>query len=221
VFASDALRGRLTYANAMATGAMFVALGGGAYALTGAPDSAGVFHGCVSNKTGVLRVAKSASACHKARVRGRRRDPGEFAVSWNQQGPRGIQGIQGTQGTQGVQGIQGPPGTVRRAYGYIASNGTLDTGRSANLTVAKITGQSGAYCVRPAAGSGIDPTTVRPVVSADLAEGVGSAHTAQISSYAYYPAQCPSAAGWEIYTQRQDNTYTLIPADAGFSIVVP
>jgi hypothetical protein len=34
----------------MATGAMFVALGGGAYSITGIPDSSGVFHGCISKR---------------------------------------------------------------------------------------------------------------------------------------------------------------------------
>lgn len=97
-----AVRSRLTYANVMATGAMFVALGGGAYALSGIPDGGGVFHGCVSNSTGALRVVNSASSCHKAVRHGRHRNPGEFAVSWNQQGPRG------PQGTQGIQGPQGP-----------------------------------------------------------------------------------------------------------------
>ena len=51
----NAVRSRLTYANVMATGAMFIALGGGAYALSGVPDRGGVYHGCVA-KSGALRV---------------------------------------------------------------------------------------------------------------------------------------------------------------------
>jgi hypothetical protein len=85
-----AVRSRLTYANVVATGALFVALGGGAYALSGVPDSRGVFHGCVSHKTGLLRVVNGASACRKARGRGKHRDPGELAVSWNQSPTRMI-----------------------------------------------------------------------------------------------------------------------------------
>ena len=80
---------RLTYSNVMATVAAFLASGGGAYALSGVPDRGGVFHGCVSNRTGVLRVVKSASSCHRAKSRGRHRDPGEFAVRWNQTGRPG------------------------------------------------------------------------------------------------------------------------------------
>jgi hypothetical protein len=80
----------------MATAAVFIALGGGAYALSGIPDRGGTFHGCVSRKTGLLRVVKSAKSCRKARRHGRHKDLGEFAVSWGQQGPRGVPGTNGT-----------------------------------------------------------------------------------------------------------------------------
>jgi hypothetical protein len=99
------IRSRLTYANVMATGAMFVALGGGAYALSGIPDRSGVYHGCVDPKTGALRVAKAATSCRKTRTlrrHGRRvRVLGESAIAWNQQGPRGLQGLQGATGPAG------------------------------------------------------------------------------------------------------------------------
>jgi hypothetical protein len=105
-----ALGSRLTYANVMATVAVFLALGGGAYALSGIPDRGGVFHGCVSNSTGVLRVVKSSSSCHRAVRHGKHRNPGESAVAWNQQGRPGIQGLQGLQGVQGVPGATGATG---------------------------------------------------------------------------------------------------------------
>src|SRR5262249_51946554 len=104
------IRLRLTYANVMATGAMFFALAGGTYALTGVPDQSGVFHGCVSNQTGVLRVVKSASSCRHARVRRRHRDLGEFAVAWNQRGQPGAKGIKGAKGLSGARGPTGPRG---------------------------------------------------------------------------------------------------------------
>ncbi len=117
----SAVRSRLTYANVMATGAMFVALGGGAYALSGVPDKSGVFHGCVSGRTGALRVAKSASSCHKATGHGRHRNPGEFAVEWNQRGQPGANGLNGTNGAKGASGTNGTNGatklTVREATG--------------------------------------------------------------------------------------------------------
>ena len=63
----NGIRSRLSYANVMATGAMFLALGGGAYALSGVPDRSGVFHGCVAT-SGALRVVTKASSCRKAKT---------------------------------------------------------------------------------------------------------------------------------------------------------
>ena len=101
---------RPTYANMMATAAMFVALSGGAYALSGVPSTTGVLHGCVSNRTGVLRVVRSARSCAKAHGQGRHRGPGETAISWSQQGPRGPQGIPGAPGQRGIPGAPGQKG---------------------------------------------------------------------------------------------------------------
>jgi hypothetical protein len=122
----NGIRSRLSYANVMATGAMFLALGGGAYALSGVPDRSGVFHGCVAT-SGALRVVAKASSCRKAKTvkRGTRRVriPGESAISWNQQGRPGLQGGPGVQGVQGVQGLVGP------TAGFAStSNGTPPSG---------------------------------------------------------------------------------------------
>ena len=99
---------RLTYANVMATVAVFLALGGGAYALTGIPDRGGVYHGCVDRSTSVLRVVKAASSCRKAKTvkRGTRRVriPGESAIAWNQQGRAGVNGTNGLNGANGANG---------------------------------------------------------------------------------------------------------------------
>ena len=99
-----ALGSRLTYANVMATVAVFLALGGGAYALSGIPDRSGVYHGCVAT-SGALRVVAKASSCRKAKTvrHGRRRVriPGESAIAGNQQGRPGIHGQPGSQGQPG------------------------------------------------------------------------------------------------------------------------
>jgi hypothetical protein len=114
-----AVRSRLTYANVVATGALFVALGGGAYALSGVPDRSGVYHGCVAT-SGALRVVARASSCRKAKIvrlgKRRVRIPGEFAVGWNQQGPRGLQGIPGEQGNPGTPGAPGASATKLFAW---------------------------------------------------------------------------------------------------------
>jgi hypothetical protein len=102
------LRSHLSYANVVATGALFVALGGGAYALSGVPDRGGVYHGCVAS-SGALRVVASASLCRKTKTvrRGGRRVriPGETAIVWNQQGRPGATGTNGTKGTNGTTNL--------------------------------------------------------------------------------------------------------------------
>jgi hypothetical protein len=143
------LRSRLTYANVMATVAVFLALGGGAYALSGIPDGGGVYHACVAS-SGALRVVTKASSCLKARTvkRGKRRVriPGESAIAWNQQGLRGIQGGQGPQGQQGGQGQNGAAGatkvvvrsstntTTTNAQNVTCSAGEMATGGGGDVT---------------------------------------------------------------------------------------
>ena len=78
----------ITYANVVSTLALFVVLGGGAYAVTGRATASGVIHGCVASN-GTLRIVGNSHACHKARRHGKHRTPGETPISWNQQGPAG------------------------------------------------------------------------------------------------------------------------------------
>jgi hypothetical protein len=114
----NGIRSHLSYANVMATGAMFVALGGGAYALSGVPDAGGVYHGCVDNKTRALRVVTNASSCRKAKIikrSGRRvRLAGESAIAWNQQGRAGANGTDGLPGANGTNGANGATKVVVR-----------------------------------------------------------------------------------------------------------
>ncbi len=132
-----AVRSRLTYANVIATIALFLALGGGAYALTGIPDRGGVYHGCVDPKTSVLRVVKAASACRKAKTvkQGTRRIriPGESAIAWNQQGRSGQNGLNGAPGQPGEPGQPGTAVAFARVNAFSGNTRTLDTGRSHNI----------------------------------------------------------------------------------------
>jgi hypothetical protein len=149
------LHSRLTYANVMATVAVFLALGGGAYALSGIPDRGGVFHGCVSNRTGVLRVAKSASSCQKAKARGKHKTPGESAITWNQKGQLGANGKDGTNGTNGKDGSNGLNGT----------NGTNGTNGATNTVVRAHNGAT--------AGDGLDSSAQAACNPGEHATGGG------------------------------------------------
>jgi hypothetical protein len=103
------LRRHLTYANVVASLALFVALSGGVAFAVSRPGSDGTITGCYAKKKGTLRVVKAASRCTKK----------EVAISWSQRGPRGQggdagasgpQGPKGDTGTQGLKGDAGPRG---------------------------------------------------------------------------------------------------------------
>jgi hypothetical protein len=131
------VRSRLSYANVTATFAVFLGLGGGAYALTGVPDSNGIFYGCVSAKTGALRVVQSAKSCRKARTVTRNRKkvrlPGELAIAWNQKGAVGATGAVGAPGPAGPAGPAGSAGPAGPFPATLAS-GTSLTGAYRSYT---------------------------------------------------------------------------------------
>lgn len=77
--------------HAVAFGALFVALGGGAIAAI--PDSGGVIHACYKSN-GDLRVVDSSS--------GKTCKANETALDWNQRGPKGEPGPQAPPGSGGV-----------------------------------------------------------------------------------------------------------------------
>ncbi len=97
--------GSLSYANVMATVALFAALGGGAFAATGGLKSkTGVVHGCVSRSTHVLRVLKAGKHCGR----------GSVALNFNSKGVAGVAGAVGPTGPAGAPGQRGPAGLPGR-----------------------------------------------------------------------------------------------------------
>jgi hypothetical protein len=108
----------LTFSNVMAAIALFVALGGGAYAAVGNPfvGNGGTIQGCVKN--GVLDVVKAGKRCPRHAT----------PLRFNQVGPQGKQGTQGVQGAQGNQGIRGPQGVqgIQGIQGLTGGTGPSD-----------------------------------------------------------------------------------------------
>ena len=95
-----ALRGGLTYANVLATGAIFIALGGGAYAVTALPSANSVVFACAKKKGGALRTVTKSQRCKR----------GERKISWNVGGQAGPGGSEGTVGgSPGPAGVAGAP----------------------------------------------------------------------------------------------------------------
>jgi hypothetical protein len=83
--------------------ALFVALGGSAYAVSTSKPT-GVLKACVSDQTGAMRLLRQGSC-----------KPSEHMVRWNVAGPAGPAGAAGAQGSQGPQG---PTGTVDTSNFY-------------------------------------------------------------------------------------------------------
>src|SRR5271165_1163386 len=114
---ASTMRKHLTYANVLSTVSVFLALGGGAYALGSGFAVAGALRGCVDKKTGALRLVKPGKRCHRR----------ETAVVWNQHGqpgPQGAAGI-GSPGPQGSPGRQGDPGPAGVAAAFQARAGAF------------------------------------------------------------------------------------------------
>ena len=82
---------RMTFSNVTSVIALFVALGGGAWAATSFIGSDGQLHACVDKK-GTLRLVKSGKKC----------GPGETRIAWGQRGPRGLRGASGLAGRDGA-----------------------------------------------------------------------------------------------------------------------
>jgi len=96
------LRPRLSYANVAATLAVFIALGGGAYAATG---------GLVASN-GTVRLCVGAHGALSAAKAGRRCARGARTIVIDQRGPSGPIGATGPTGATGASGLQGPAGPL-------------------------------------------------------------------------------------------------------------
>jgi hypothetical protein len=200
------LRARLTYANVMATVAVFVALGGSSYAaikvtgrnvprdaLTGA-DIKNLTGADVRNNslTGVDVKNLGSGDVANGRLLAEDFAPGQL--------PQGERGPQGVQGQQGPPGQPGAPGSAV-AYAKLKSDLTLDATRSKNvasITKGSLLGtpQTGKWCV--------DATVPVNHVVATLADGFPGEISADLDSLFLCPAGADALV--EIWTSAGDAT---------------
>jgi hypothetical protein len=124
-------RSRLSYSNVVATIAVFIALGGGAYAASsGGIGSGGKLVQCVG-KGGKERAIPTGRSCKRGEKEvdvNEQGVPGAIGPQGNQgvQGKQGVQGIQGTPGATGMQGLKGDPGTPAVTFWAVFDgNGTV------------------------------------------------------------------------------------------------
>jgi hypothetical protein len=127
---------RLTYANVTATLALFLALGGGAWAV-GTTRSARVIHACYAGKSGALHVSASGRCRH-----------GQHALSWNRTGPAGQPGASGQPGPAGQPGAPGQPGAGQAFDVFFANPASPKTvSTSATTILSQPSLPAGAYAI--------------------------------------------------------------------------
>src|SRR3954462_14042724 len=73
-------------------------------------DSQGVYHGCVGNGSGILRVVAPGESCKAS----------ETAIDWSRTGPQVIQGPKGDTGSTGPPGPAGSTGPTGPAGAGLA-----------------------------------------------------------------------------------------------------
>jgi hypothetical protein len=150
------LRSRLTYANVVASIALFASLGGGAYAALKLPkDSVGA----TQIKPNAVRSSEVKNGSLKATDFASGQLP---AGAQGAQGPKGDTGSPGTNGTHGIDGLNG----TARAYGHVAPNGGLTASKGVGSV--DHVASTGTYCIHV---PGVDNTTTGIVLTPELEQG--------------------------------------------------
>jgi hypothetical protein len=139
------LRSHFSYANVMATIAVFIALGGGAYAALKLPR----------NSVGSAQI--KANAVSSSKVKPRSLLASDFRAgqlprgAQGARGPQGLPGTNGTNGTNGTSGTNGEPGSAA-AYARLGADGVLDAGsppQNKNITQSMVQHNPGTNSTGP------------------------------------------------------------------------
>ncbi|MDP1848672.1 MAG: collagen-like protein [Solirubrobacteraceae bacterium] len=134
----DSLRHRLSYANVVASLALFVALGGTGYAavtITGKNVKDGTLTGKdIKNSSVASADIKNGSLLTQ-----------DFKAGQLPAGAPGAPGQPGQRGAPGDKGDPGEPGSAR-AYAFVNSDGSVDETRSKGVADANVAGVGNSYC---------------------------------------------------------------------------
>jgi Collagen triple helix repeat (20 copies) len=218
------ITGRLTYANLLATLALFVALGGSSYA------AVKLAPGSIGNKE-LRNGAVTSDKVKKGSLQARDFKAGQLPRgATGPQGPAGPQGPQGATGGQGLAGAQGAKGDAgpagpqgsggpqgpagsARAYGLVAPDGSLSRSKNASVTRT----DTGRYCVRVA---GVDFATTGLVASLDVDHAAGGG-VGNLDVNTNSIASCAGGARVNTYLMTIGSGLTRSYADLGFFFLVP
>jgi hypothetical protein len=210
------VRSRLTYANVVASIALFASLGGGAYAALKLPR----------NSVGAAQIRPNA--VRSSDVKNGSLTVKDFAAN---QLPAGAQGAQGPKGDPGAPGAPGTNGTdglngTARAYGYVSPNGTVHASKGVG-TIDHVA-DTGTYCIHLTGG--FDPTTTGVVITPELEEGATFFGTTgdeprTIAEWRVDPGDCTGADVVQVQTGKQTfagGVFTgNVADDEGFFFAVP
>jgi hypothetical protein len=139
----------LTYANVMATLALFLALGGGAYAAVNLPKNSVGSRQIKKNAVSSSKIKKNAVT--SSRVKNGSLLVGDFKAGQIPAGPQGVKGDLGPQGVAGAIGATGAAGPTgptgpSEAFNATAASGPADIGLSPTFTtVLSFTLPPGSY----------------------------------------------------------------------------
>jgi hypothetical protein len=150
----------LSYANVMSTIAVFLALGGGAWAVSGPPTAqtaAATIDACVKKsgkKKGQLRIVSPSTTCKNSETKLTWASGAGPAGPAGPGGPAGPAGPKGDQGAQGIQGAPGPAGAAETPQTILSKLSTVD-GSGSGLDASLLDGHDSSYFL-PTTGKAAD-----------------------------------------------------------------
>lgn len=150
--------------------------------------------------------------------------PSVRAALKGNRGPRGFTGTAGAAGAQGPQGVPGVAGAVgsARAVAVVNADGSFlqGVGFPKNVTGVSHTGGSGIYCI--ILSGGFDPSDAMATLSQGfISDGYSVSANPDSPDCASGEAEVDTFALEQSGTTTAGTPIEAVPADAGFTVLVP
>ena len=202
--------------------ALFIALGGGAYAATSLPRGS---VGTPQLQAGAVTSGKIANgAVNSNKVKNGSLLAQDFKSGQLPQGPAGPAGPAGSAGAKGATGATGAPGATgpqgaagtAKAYGFIAG-GVLIPGQSKNV-VSVTNPTAGTFCV---AVSGVTPATDPAVATVDYTTDTSVTNNQAVVEWQSSGGVCPAGQFAFLTAELTGTPVTRTAVNQGFAFVIP